>query len=104
MSFQRGVFSQDAVSKGTFELLPGCASIVLERLVAIQAYISNESELKTNEGITKAMQRLYKAVSNLTQWADAVIVTGKQVKMLKAQLHRFSSVEKSLENLSKRDY
>ena len=65
---------QDAVHKGTFELLPGCASIVLERIVAVQSFVIHQSNAKDDEHVMNAMRRLYGAVSRLTQWADAVIV------------------------------
>ena len=63
--------------KGTFELLPGCASIVLERIVAVQSYVIHQSDAaKDDAHVMAALRRLYAAVSRLTQWADAVIVRG----------------------------
>ena len=31
-------YFQDAVVKGTYELLPGCATVVLETILALQSY------------------------------------------------------------------
>ena len=63
--------------KGTFELLPGCASIVLERIVAVQSFVIHQSgDAKDDAHVMAALRRLYAAVSRLTQWADAVIVKG----------------------------
>ena len=33
---------QDAVAKGTYEMLPGCATVVLETVVAIQSFAVNK--------------------------------------------------------------
>ena len=66
--------------KGTFELLPGCASIVLERIVAVQSFVIHQSNVKDDEQVMNAMRRLYASVSRLTQWADAVIVHGGSVE------------------------
>ena len=66
--------------KGTFELLPGCASIVLERIVAVQSFVIHQSNAKDDGQVMNAMRRLYGAVSRLTQWADAVIVNGGSVE------------------------
>ena len=66
--------------KGTFELLPGCASIVLERIVAVQSFVIHQSNAKDDEHVMNALRRLYAAVSRLTQWADAVIVNGGSVE------------------------
>jgi hypothetical protein len=60
---------QDAVCKGTFELLPGCASIVLERIVAVQSYVTYQARDKDDEEMVSAMRRLYAAIAHLTQWA-----------------------------------
>ena len=61
-------------------MLPGCASIVLERIVAVQSFVIHQSDAKDDEHVMNAMRRLYGAVSRLTQWADAVIVTGGGVE------------------------
>ena len=69
-------YFEDAVSKGTYELLPGCASIVLERVAGIQAFVN--SVVAGDDGLDDAMTGVYTAVAALTQWADAVILTGEQ--------------------------
>ncbi len=67
---------QDAVSKGTYEMLPGCASVVLERIAAVQSYTLYQTKLKGDERTVAAMNQLYAAIANLTRWADTVIVRG----------------------------
>ena len=67
-------YFEDAVSKGTYELLPGCASIVLERVASIQAFVNGA--VAGGEDLDSAMQGMYAAVAALTQWADSVILSG----------------------------
>lgn len=68
------------MTKGTLELLPGCASIVLERVVGLQSFVFHDPDLKDDASLTGALSELYTTISNLTQWADAVIVSGESSK------------------------
>ena len=50
---------QDAVAKGTLEHLPGCASVVLERVTSIQSYVFYEASMKNNAELAEIMAQLY---------------------------------------------
>ena len=79
-------YFQDAVVKGTYELLPGCATVVLETILALQSYaISRRDPRKKSWGdeadkvsgkITSSTKSMCSAVAKLTQWADRVITDG----------------------------
>ncbi len=90
-------YFQDAVVKGTFELLPGCASVVLETILALQSYAMSRRDPRkkgsnwgvgSSEGrknlddsrasgkITASTKAMCTAVAKLTQWADRVITDG----------------------------
>ena len=80
-------YFQDAVVKGTYELLPGCATVVLETILALQSYAmsrrdprnkswSNEAETKVSGKISQSSKAMCSAVAKLTQWADRVITDG----------------------------
>ena len=92
---------QDAVSKGTYEMLPGCATVVLETVVHLQNYtvtrlsnLASRNDLVTMDRkkrksriavwffeektrVYAAMSAVYSAVAKMTQWADRLIVEGK---------------------------
>ena len=76
-------YFQDVVAKGAFEMLPGCATVVLETVLAIQAFAGSLSSPPEQE-VVSGLQSAYKAVAALTAWADTVIlgesVTGDQVE------------------------
>ena len=46
---------QDAVIKGTYDLLPGCATIVLETILSLQSYAM--SKLSNDNGSSLANSR-----------------------------------------------
>ena len=64
-------------------MLPGCATVVLETVLAIQAFAGSLSSPPEQE-VVAGLQAAYKAVAALTAWADTVIlgesVTGDQVE------------------------
>ena len=55
---------QDAVAKGTLEHLPGCASVVLERVTSIQSYVFYETEMKNDADLAQIMAELYQVFEN----------------------------------------
>ena len=71
------------MAKGAYEMLPGCATVVLETVLAIQAFAGSLSSPPEQE-VVSGLQAAYKAVAALTAWADTVIlgetVTGDQVE------------------------
>lgn len=67
-------YFQDVVSKQTYEMLPGCATVVLETVLAIKAFASNLSDDCMDTEMCSALQNAFKAVSVLTSWADSVII------------------------------
>ena len=79
-------YFQDAVVKGTYELLPGCATVVLETILALQSYAMsrrdprnkswNNEENKVSGKISQSSKAMCSAVAKLTQWADRVITDG----------------------------
>ena len=69
-------YFQDVVSKQTYEMLPGCATVVLETVLAIQAFAGSICEPELDTELRGSLQTAFKAVSVLTQWADTVIVQG----------------------------
>jgi hypothetical protein len=78
-------YFQDAVVKGTYELLPGCATVVLETILALQSYAMSRrdprkkswgDEDKVSGKITASTKSMCSAVAKLTQWADRVITDG----------------------------
>lgn len=82
-------YFQDAVGKGTFELLPGCATVVLETVLALQSYAMSRRDprssatsnkkwnaVEMNSKISMATKAMCSSVAKLTQWADRVITDG----------------------------
>ena len=53
--FYIDLFLQDAVVKGTYDLLPGCATIVLETVLSLQSYAM--SKLSADNGSSLANSR-----------------------------------------------
>ena len=66
-------YFQDVVAKGAYEMLPGCATVVLETVLAIQAFAGSLSSPPEQE-VVSGLQAAYKAVAALTAWADTVIL------------------------------
>lgn len=77
-------YFQDAVIKGTYELLPGCATVVLETVLALQSYAVSRRDPRQNVEstnparlqINQSTKSMCCAVAKLTQWADRVITDG----------------------------
>jgi hypothetical protein len=84
-------YFQDAVAKGTYEMLPGCATVVLETVLAMQSYALSRRDPKkrtwsdrfdddtsntASAKITTSTKSMCSAVAKLTQWADRVITDG----------------------------
>ena len=63
-------YFQDVVSKETYEMLPGCATVVLETVLAIKAFASNLSDDAMDQELSTALNNAFKSVSQLTSWAD----------------------------------
>ena len=92
-------YFKDVVTKQTHEMLPGCATVVLETVLAIkvrglsrqerraiiecfslQAFASNIEGSENDHELDVALQECFKSVSLLTSWADSVIVRGGAVE------------------------
>lgn len=79
-------YFQDAVGKGTYELLPGCATVVLETVLALQSYAMSRRDPRSASNkkwnaeisakISSATKAMCSSVAKLTQWADRVITDG----------------------------
>ena len=69
-------YFQDVVTKQTYEMLPGCATVVLETVLAIKAFAGNIEGAEDDPELGLALQNAFKSVSLLTSWADSVIVRG----------------------------
>ena len=61
------------MAKQAYEMLPGCATVVLETVLAIQAFAGSLSSPSEPEVVT-GLQAAYKTVASLTAWADSVIL------------------------------
>ena len=61
------------VAKQAYDMLPGCATVVLETVLAIQAFAGSLSSPPEPE-VVSALHSAYRAVASLTAWADAVIL------------------------------
>ena len=84
------------MTKQTHEMLPGCATVVLETVLAIkvtvrllpvfslmfslQAFASNIQGSENDQELDLALTECFKSVSRLTSWADSVIVRGGEVE------------------------
>ena len=73
-------YFQDVVTKQTYEMLPGCATVVLETVLAIKAFAGNIEGSEDDPELSQALQNAFKSVSLLTSWADSVIVRGGQLE------------------------
>jgi len=65
-------YFKDAVHKGTHDQIPGCASVVLERVSAIQEFVCYGGGGEGSD-VAPKLSKLFSAVSELTAWADAAL-------------------------------
>lgn len=72
------------MAKGTYEMLPGCATVVLETVLALQSYANSRRDPRRKKAsffaedgrIAASTKSMCTAVAKLTQWADRVIMDG----------------------------
>ncbi|XP_040577956.1 uncharacterized protein [Lepeophtheirus salmonis] len=62
-------YFEEAVIKRRFELLPGCANVVLETLLSIQKLVGNEK-----------LVRVFKELASLTLWADSILLGYRSIE------------------------
>jgi hypothetical protein len=46
------IYFQDAVAKGTYDLLPGCATIVLETVLSLQSYAMSKMSFDNGSSLS----------------------------------------------------
>ncbi|CAB4057347.1 RAPGEF1 [Lepeophtheirus salmonis] len=84
-------YFEEAVIKRRFELLPGCANVVLETLLSIQKLVGNEK-----------LVRVFKELASLTLWADSILLGYRSIESWEKRVshpnvmsRKWSSLKKS---------